>query len=123
MKVLLFVLAAVGLSVSAFAGREQVVGIWNDGLVGENTGFYFSPDGTGDCIAFLPSRISWTYDDPSRAVTVTFPDGRIWRMKFDDKGEKLISDHKRAEKQDWIFHRLDEAALEKWLKFRNENEA
>jgi hypothetical protein len=122
MKTLLSLVITLGLSLSAFAGREHAVGIWNDGRAGDNMGFYFSADGSGDCIAFIPSQISWTYDAPSKKITIKFRDGRIWRMTFDEKYEKLIPDERKMEGQTWIFHRLDEAALEKWLEMKKKNE-
>lgn len=121
MKTLLLLFAIAGLGVNAFAGREQVAGMWNDGLDGENSGFYFSADGTGDYISLRPARISWGYDAPSKTISVTFPNGHVWRMIIDEKGDRLISEVKRSGDVDWIFLRQDAAAVERWLKIRNEN--
>ena len=100
--------------------------MWNDGLVGENTGLYFATDGSGDYISLACYPLKWSYDTELHIVTVHVQvSGRkeqIMRFRFDIESQIIRPLDIKSDGRDQNFKRADQEYINWWLAVKKKNE-
>jgi hypothetical protein len=126
MKITAFVVLTF-LTASVLGAERSPAGMWNDGLVGENTSIYLASDGSGDFISMGSQSLYWSYDAALHIVTVRWQrpgqekEEHSMRFRYDLEQQVLTAlDVKRGEFE-WRFKRLNQSFIDTWLKSKREN--
>ena len=112
----------------AVPSRKDVVGMWNDGRVGENTGLCFAPDGSGELISMCCYDLAWSFDPSTEIVTIKLLTKQagaeiIRQFKFDADRDQLTGTDKHQSIQEWTFSRRSPEDFERWSALKKKNEA
>jgi hypothetical protein len=97
--------------------------MWNDGLVGCNTGLYVCADGTGDVISEANESFDWRFDAESRVLTITTTRQRDGVeqdsvLTYSPADDTLSGTRRDSTESPWVSRRELRAAAEKSERIR-----
>jgi len=97
MKRMILLLAFCIASVTHSHADEpaSITGMWDDGLVGENTMISLSTNGTGDVISLACFEVRWTINATTKLISMTYvrqsdQKQETLRLTYDPKSDTLI---------------------------------
>lgn len=104
-----------------------IIGMWNDGWVGENIGIYIENNGTGDIISLKCEAITWEFDSDTNVLIIKYIHQQnkqeiSQEFKYIPKENVLFTESFYGPKNNkHVFHRQSELEIERWKKIKSEN--
>lgn len=110
------------------ATKSALVGLWDDGLVGENTKLDLRADGSAHIVSHAVRPAAWTFDADTLQVTITSrrqADGSTVRqhVTFDRGADVLTGRFSGPNGREHVFRRASQEAIDWWAGVRPRVEA
>jgi hypothetical protein len=106
--------------------NPSVVGMWDDGLVGENTMLELMPDGTGHIVSMAVERIQWQYSSNTSVLKLSRVRERDQKtitsmVKYSPDSDTLVGEFYGPNDKNHTFRRAAQGKIDWWQKVKEKN--